>query len=56
MMAAVPGVIGVFHTSGWVRLSTRPWWSSSASTTYGFIITPPLATAAAAIAMWIGTS
>ena len=52
---AVWRLIGRFHTSGCVRLITLPSWSSSASTTNGFIISPSLATVAATIAMWSGT-
>ena len=52
---AVSRLIGRFHTSGCVRLITLPSWSSSASTTNGFIISPSLATVAATIAMWSGT-
>ena len=53
--AAVDGGIGFFHTDGVVRVSTPPLWSSVASTTYGFIISPPLATVLATIAMCNGT-
>src|SRR4051812_12373729 len=52
---AVCGVIGVFHTLGVVVSSTVPSWATVLSTTYGFIIWPPLATVEATIAMCSGT-
>jgi hypothetical protein len=51
----VIGEMGVFHTVGAVRLSTDPSCLSVASTTYGVIIRPPLATVAATMHMCSGT-